>query len=90
MGVPEAVQEVVEQAQARAEWAGRILKAAWPLTWAKALHLIFLPVLDASRPWQLRYGLGDGLLGVSWIAYRFDTIERFLGELTRLRVTRAR
>jgi len=86
MGVPEAVQEVVEQAQARAEWAGRILKAAWPLTWAKALHLIFLPVLDASRPWQLRYGLGDGLLGVCRTAYRFDTIERFLGELTRLRV----
>ena len=86
LGVPEAVRSVVEQAQAEAEQAGRILKAAWPLTWAKALHLIFLPVLDANRPWQLRYALGDGLLGVSRIAYRFDTIERFLGELTRLRV----
>lgn len=77
---------VVESAQAEAEQPGRILQAAWLLTWAKVLHLIFLPVLDASRPWQLRYALGDGLLGVCRIAYRFDTVERFLGELTRLRV----
>jgi hypothetical protein len=86
LGVPEAVRGVVESAQAEAEQPGRILQAAWLLTWAKALHLIFLPVLDASRPWQLRYALGDGLLGVCRIAYRFDTMERFLGELTRLRV----
>ena len=77
---------MVESAQAEAEQPGRILQAAWLLTWAKALHLIFLPVLDANRPWQLRYALGDGLLGVCRIAYRFDTVERFLGELTRLRV----
>jgi hypothetical protein len=86
LGVPEAVQGVVEAAQAEAEQPGRVLQAAWPLTWAKLLHLIFLPVLDATRPWQLRYALGDGLLGVCRMAYRFDTIERCLGELTRLRV----
>jgi hypothetical protein len=84
--VPEAVQSVVEEAQAEAKQPGRVLQAAWPLTWAKVVHLIFLPILDATRPWQLRYALGDGLLGVCRIAYRFDTIERCLGELTRLRV----
>ncbi len=80
------MQSVVEAVQAEADPPGRVLQAAWPLTWAKLVHLIFLPVLDATRPWQLRYALGDGLLGVCRIAYRFDTIERCLGELTRLRV----
>ena len=86
LGVPAAVQSVVEKAQAQADQPGRLLAAAWPLTWAKVVHLIFLPVLDATRPWQLRYALGDGLVGVCRIAYRFDTIDRCLSELTHLRV----
>jgi hypothetical protein len=89
LGVPKAVQGVVEEAQAEAEPPGRVLQAAWPLTWAKVVHLMFLPILDASRPWQLRYALGDGLLGVCRIAYRFDTIERCLGELARLQAGEA-
>jgi hypothetical protein len=89
LGVPDAVRGVVEEAQAEAEQPGRVLQAAWPLTWAKLVHLIFLAVLDATRPWQLRYALGDGLLGICRIAYRFDTIERCLGELTRLRAGEA-
>ena len=89
LGVPAAVQSVVEAAQAKADRPGRVLQAAWPLTWAKLVHLIFLPVLDATRPWQLRYALGDGLLGVCRIAYRFDTIVRCLGELTRLQMGEA-
>ena len=89
LGVPAAVQSVVEAAQAEADRPGRVLQAAWPLTWAKLVHLIFLPVLDATRPWQLRYALGDGLLGVCRVAYRFDTIVRCLGELTRLRMGEA-
>ena len=76
----------MEKAQARADPPGRVLQTAWPLTWAKVVHLIFLPVLDATRPWQLRYALGDGLLGVCRIAYRFDTIDRCLSELTRWHV----
>lgn len=63
-----------------------MLAAAWPWTWAKLVHLMFLPLLDATRPWQLRYALGDGLLGVCQIAYRFDTINRCLGELKHLQV----
>jgi hypothetical protein len=86
LGVPDAVQGVVEAAQADTESPGRVLQTTWLLTWAKVVHLIFLPVLDATRPWQLRYALGDGLLGACRIAYRFDTIVRCLGELTRLRV----
>jgi len=80
------VQSVLEPAQAEAEGPGRVLAAAWPRTWAKLVHLIFLPLLDATRPWQLRYALGDGLLGVCQIAYRFDTIDRTLGELKHLHV----
>ena len=76
----------MEPAQAEADSPGRVLAAAWPRTWAKIVHLIFLPLLDATRPWQLRYALGDGLRGVCQIAYRFDTIERALGELKQLRV----
>ena len=89
LGVPAAVQSVVEAAQAEAETPGRVLAAAWLRTWAKVVHLIFLPVLDATRPWQLRYTLGDGLLGVCQIAYRFDTIVRTLGELKQLQVGQA-
>jgi len=89
LGVPAAVQSVVEVAQAEADRPGRVLQAAWPLTWAKLVHLIFLPVLDATRPWQLRYALGDGLMGVCRIAYRFDTIVRCLSELTQLQMGEA-
>ncbi len=84
--MPATVQSVIEKAQAEAEQPGRVLGAAWPWTWAKIVHLIFLPLLDATRPWQLRYALGDGLLGVCQIAYRFDTIDRTLGELKHLQV----
>lgn len=87
--MPATVQSVIEKAQAEAEQPGRVLAAAWPWTWAKIVHLIFLPLLDATRPWQLRYALGDGLLGVCRIAYRFDTIGRALGELKRLQVGEA-
>ncbi len=80
------MQSVIEPAQADADAPGRVLAAAWPRTWAKIVHLIFLPLLDATRPWQLRYALGDGLLGVCQIAYRFDTIDRTLGELKHLQV----
>lgn len=80
------MQSVLELAQANAPAPGRVLAAAWPRTWAKIAHLIFLPLLDATRPWQLRYALGDGLLGVCQIAYRFDTIDRTLGELKHLQV----
>ncbi|MEK7717525.1 MAG: hypothetical protein AAB322_07235, partial [Pseudomonadota bacterium] len=86
LGVPGAAQSVIELAQAEADSPGRVLAAAWPRTWAKIVHLIFLPLLDATRPWQLRYANGDGLLGVCRIAYRFDTIDRTLGELKHLQV----
>lgn len=80
------MQNVLELAQANADVPGRVLAAARPRTWAKIVHLIFLPLLEATRPWQLRYALGDGLLGVCQIAYRFDTIDRTLGELKHLQV----
>jgi hypothetical protein len=78
--VPEVVHAVVEKG--RAKTPTRVLGAAWELTWDKIVHLIFLPVLDATRPWQLRYTLGTGLLGVCQTAYRFETIQRTLSELS--------
>ena len=86
LGVPGVVRRVLEQAQAQAEVPGRVLAATWPRTWAKVVHLMFLPLLDATRPWHLRYALGDGLVGVCRVAYRFDTIDRALGELKHLQV----
>jgi hypothetical protein len=83
------VRRVIEKAQAETDVPGRVLAAAWPQTWAKIVHLMCLPLLDATRPWQLRYALGDGLVGVCRIAYRFDTINRALGELKRLQVGNA-
>jgi hypothetical protein len=79
--VPEVVHDLVEKAQA--ETPRRVLGAAWALTWDKLIHLIFLPVLEATRPWQLRYTLGTGLLGVCLTAYRFETVQRTLSELAQ-------
>ena len=78
--MPEVVHAVVEKGWAKTPT--RVLGAAWELTWDKLVHLIFLPVLDATRPWQLRYTLGTGLLGVCQTAYRFETIQRTLSELS--------
>lgn len=83
------MRSVIEKAQAKRDAPGRVLAAAWPRTWAKIMHLVFLPLLGATRPWQLRYALGDGLLGVCQIAYRFDTVDRALGELKHLQVGEA-
>lgn len=64
----------------------RLISPQPGLNWAKAEHLLFLPCLDVTRPWQLRYDQGDGLLAVSGMAYRASTIDQFLNELTRLRI----
>ena len=82
--MPAVVHRAVESAQAEAP--SRLLDARWELTWDKVLHLIFLPLLAATRPWQLRYQVGTGLLGICRTAYRFDTIQRTLGELTHAQV----
>lgn len=84
--MPEVVHDTLERVQAAERTPMRVLGAAWPLTWDKVLHLIFLPLLAATRPWQLRYLVGTGLLGVCQTAYRFETIQRTLGELTHLHV----
>jgi hypothetical protein len=77
------VHAVVHDRVEQAETPRRVLGAAWALTWDKLLHLIFLPVLEATRPWQLRYTLGTGLLGVCLTAYRFETVQRTLSELAQ-------
>ncbi len=82
--MPEVVHAAVERPSAADR--RRILGAEWNLTWDKILHLIFLPVLEATRPWQLRYQVGTGLLGICQTAYGFETIQRLLGELTHARL----
>jgi hypothetical protein len=97
LGIPTLFEGVLAEAQAapRAVAAQeattaapmlRLISAQPALNWAKAEHLLFLPALDVTRPWQLRYEQGDGLLAVSGTAYRFCTVDQFLNDLTRLRI----
>lgn len=85
--MPTLFEQVLAEAQAGYQGPALRLVSAQPaLNWAKAEHLLYLPILDATRPRALRYVQGDGLLAVSGIAYRFGTIDQFLNALTRLRV----
>ncbi len=80
LGVPEVLHTALKTLPADAPQ--RVLGRPWASTWDKLLHLIFLPILAATRPWQLRYGVGTGLLGICQTNYRFETIQRTLDELT--------
>lgn len=54
--------------------------------WPKLDHLIYLPVLELTRPRDLYYYQGDGLEAIYDFTYKYLTVEHFLGQLTRVRV----
>jgi hypothetical protein len=54
--------------------------------WPKLDHLIYLPVLELTRPRDLYYYQGDGLEAIYDFTYKYMTIEHFLGQLTRVQV----
>jgi hypothetical protein len=52
--------------------------------WHKLDHLLYLPILNLTRPRDLYYDQGDGLQVLYGFTYKYLTLEHFLGELTRL------
>jgi hypothetical protein len=55
--------------------------------WPKLDHLIYLPVLELTRPRDLYYYQGDGLEAIYDFTYKYMTVEHFLGQLTRVRIS---
>lgn len=55
--------------------------------WPKLDHLIYLPVLELTRPRDLYYYQGDGLEAIYDFTYKYMTMEHFLGQLTRVQVS---
>jgi len=55
--------------------------------WPKLDHLIYLPVLELTRPRDLYYYQGDGLAAIYGFTYKYLTMEHFLGQLTRVQVS---
>ena len=91
MGIPQAVETSLETArqdyQAASPTASLRVVASEPETlWHKLDHLLYLPVLNLTRPRDLYYAQGDGLQVLYGFTYKYLTLEHFLGELTRLRI----
>jgi hypothetical protein len=62
----------------------RVVGSERETLWHKLDHLLYLPVLNLTRPRDLYYDQGDGLQVLYGFTYRYLTLEHFLGELTRL------
>ena len=89
MGVAEAVTGCVEtesQAYQAAHPSAtfRVLSSQPETIWGKFDHLLYLPLLNLSRPRDLYYYQGDGLQSVYGFTYKYHPLEQFLGQLTRL------
>jgi hypothetical protein len=54
--------------------------------WPKIDHLVYLPILDLTRPRDLYYYQGDGLEAIYGFTYKYLSLEHFLGQLTRVQV----
>lgn len=54
--------------------------------WPKLDHLLYFPILGLTRPRDLYYYQGDGLEAIYGFTYKYMTMERFLGQLTRVRL----
>jgi len=64
----------------------RVVASEPETLWHKLDHLLYLPVLNLTRPRDLYYDQGDGLQVLYGFTYKYLTLEHFLGELTRLSV----
>lgn len=54
--------------------------------WHKIDHLLYLPILNLTRPRDLYYYQGAGLQALYSFTYKYLTVEHFLGKLTRLNI----
>ncbi len=91
LGVTEAIEtslsEREEAVQAEEEPKTRLLWEKEAQTrWAKLDHLLYLPVLGLTRPHDLYYYQQQGLRVLYGFTYKYQTVEHFLGRLTRLEV----
>ncbi|MBU1877822.1 MAG: hypothetical protein KJ734_02620 [Chloroflexi bacterium] len=93
MGLPETVENCLEtarqeyQAENR-ETSLRVVVSEPETLWHKLDHLLYLPILNLTRPRDLYYDQGDGLQVLYGFTYKYLTLEhsRSVGELTRLAI----
>lgn len=91
MGVAETIETCVTEAQetyqeANPEVSLRHIGYETETLWHKIDHLLYLPILDLTRPRDLYYYQGDGLQVLYGFTYKYLTLEHFLGQLTRLQL----
>jgi hypothetical protein len=91
MGIPETVESCLETARQEYQAENpdtslRVVVSEPETLWHKLDHLLYLPVLDLTRPRDLYYDQGDGLQVLYGFTYKYLTLEHFLGELTRLAI----
>jgi len=93
MGLPETVENCLETARqeyqaANLETALRVVVSEPDTLWHKLDHLLYLPILNLTRPRDLYYDQGDGLQVLYGFTYKYLTLEhsRSVGELTRLAI----
>jgi hypothetical protein len=91
MGVPAVVEQCVTQARqdyrvAQPHPPLRVLDSERETVWRKLDHLLYLPVLHLTRPADLYAYQGAGLAVLYGYTYRYQTVEHFLGEVTRLQL----
>ena len=91
MGVTDAVEETIRKAETDAvtetpESTFRHIPVETETLWHKIDHLLYLPVLNLTRPRGLYYYQGQGLQALYGFTYKYLTIEHFLGQLTRLQL----
>lgn len=91
MGVTQAVEECVAEAQARYEGENecivlRHIPCEAETLWCKLDHLLYLPILGLTRSQDLYYYQGDGFRFLYDFTYKYLTVEHFLGQLTRVQV----
>ena len=91
MGVVEAVEETVREAETTAitespDASFRHIPVETETLWHKIDHLLYLPILNLSRPRGLYYYQGAGLEALYGFTYKYLTVAQFLGQMTRLKV----
>jgi hypothetical protein len=91
MGVTQAVEECVTEAQARYEAENecavlRHIPCEAETLWCKLDHLLYLPILELTRPRDLYYYQGDGFRFLYGFTYKYLTVEHFLGQMARIQV----
>ena len=91
MGVSQAVEECVTEAQAQYEAENdcaelRHIPCETEPLWCKLDHLLYFPILGLTRPRDLYYYQGEGFRFLYDFTYKYLTMEHFLGQLTRIQV----